>query len=210
MPKIIGIAGGSSSGKTTIAKKLFDVNQHNNNVSNLRLDDYYKDLSHLSLEARKLNNYDHPDSIDFDLLFKHLNLLMNNQIIESPIYDFVESVRKKEKRIVEPTNVIIVEGILALYDERLRKMFDIKIYVDTPDDIRLIRRIRRDIEQRGRTIDNVVNQYLATVRPMHLQFVEPSKRYADIIVPEGGHNQVAIDIIQAKIHRMMELNYEIT
>ena len=196
---VIGIAGGTASGKTTVAKKLKELAEPYGKVAMLRLDDYYKDMSHLCLEERKKINFDHPDSYDFELILKHINDLLNGIPVQKPIYDFVISVRTKETELVEPSDVIIIEGIMIFTCEELRNMFDMKIYVDTPDDIRFIRRLKRDIRDRGRTVESVVNQYLTTVRPMHHSFVEPSKRYADIIVPEGGKNEVAIDLLITKI-----------
>lgn len=200
MATIIGIAGGTASGKTTVAKRLVENQNDIGYIEMLRLDDYYKDLSHLPLDERKMINFDHMDTFDFDLLISDINKLKNGKAINSPVYDYVNHTRViGEYRKVEPSSVIIVEGIHALAEPNLRELFDIKIYVDTADDIRFIRRLKRDIEDRGRTMDSVISQYLATVRPMHLQFVEPSKRYADIIIPEGGKNEVAINILTNKI-----------
>ena len=166
----------------------------------LRLDDYYKDLSHLSLEERKNVNFDHMDTFDFDLLIEDINKLKNGETIYSPVYDYVNHTRViGNSREVKPSNVIIVEGIHALAEPKLRTLYDIKIYVDTEDDIRFIRRLKRDIRDRGRTMESVINQYLTTVRPMHLTFVEKSKTYADLIIPEGGRNNIAIDFIITKI-----------
>lgn len=204
MAKILGIAGGTASGKTTVAKKLKELAEPYGKVAMLRLDDYYKDMSHLCLEERKKINFDHPDSYDFELILKHINDLLNGIPVKKPIYDFVISVRTKETELVEPSDVIIIEGIMIFTCEELRNMFDMKIYVDTPDDIRFIRRLKRDIRDRGRTVESVVNQYLTTVRPMHHSFVEPSKRYADIIVPEGGKNEVAIDLLITKIKSFLK------
>ena len=204
MTKILGIAGGTASGKTTVAKKLKELAEPYGKVAMLRLDDYYKDMSHLCLEERKKINFDHPDSYDFELILKHINDLLNGIPVQKPIYDFVISVRTKETELVEPSDVIIIEGIMIFTCEELRNMFDMKIYVDTPDDIRFIRRLKRDIRDRGRTVESVVNQYLTTVRPMHHSFVEPSKRYADIIVPEGGKNEVAIDLLITKIKSFLK------
>ena len=204
MAKILGIAGGTASGKTTVAKKLKELAEPYGKVAMLRLDDYYKDMSHLCLEERKKINFDHPDSYDFELILKHINDLLNGIPVQKPIYDFVISVRTKETELVEPSDVIIIEGIMIFTCEELRNMFDMKIYVDTPDDIRFIRRLKRDIRDRGRTVESVVNQYLTTVRPMHHSFVEPSKRYADIIVPEGGKNEVAIDLLITKIKSFLK------
>ena len=204
MAKIIGIAGGTASGKTTIAKRLKELAEPHGKVAMLRLDDYYKDMKHLTLEQRRQINFDHPDSYDIDLLIKHINDLQNNIQIQKPVYDFVYSIRSDETEIVEPSDLIIVEGILAFCFPELLELFDMKIFVDTPDDIRFIRRLKRDIEKRGRTIESVVNQYFTTVRPMHHTFVEPSKRNADIIVPEGGKNEVAIDILSTKLRSLLK------
>lgn len=204
--KIIGIAGGTASGKTTVAQKLEELTKPYGRVVMLRLDDYYKDLRHLTLEERRKTNFDHPDSYDFNLFIKDIKKLIKGEAIDKPIYDFVNSTRTEMTEHIEPGDVIIVEGIMIFIMPELLKLFDMKIYVDTPDDIRFIRRLQRDIEYRGRTIESVVNQYLTTVRPMHLTFVEPSKRNADIIIPEGGHNLVAIDIIYTKILALLADN----
>lgn len=204
MVTIIGIAGGSASGKTTIARKIFETTKSFGSVILIRLDDYYQDLSHLPLEERRKINFDHPDSLDFDLLINHLNQLRNNKSIRKPIYDFVEHNRSPKTELIYPANVILVEGILTLALETLRELFDIKIFVDTDDDIRFIRRLQRDIRDRGRTVENVIDQYLKTVKPMHHQFVEPSRRYADVIIPEGGYNSVAIDMVITKITSLIK------
>lgn len=204
MAKIIGIAGGTASGKTTIAKRLKELAEPHGKVAMLRLDDYYKDMKHLTLEQRRQINFDHPDSYDIDLLIKHINDLQNNIQIQKPVYDFVYSIRSDETELVDPSDLIIVEGILAFCFPELLELFDMKIFVDTPDDIRFIRRLKRDMEKRGRTIESVVNQYFTTVRPMHHTFVEPSKRNADIIVPEGGKNEVAIDILSTKLRSLLK------
>ena len=196
---IIGIAGGTASGKTTVASRLYEETKKYGSVNVIRIDDYYKDQSNLSLEERRKTNFDHPSAYDKDLLVKHLNDLKKGISINKPTYDFTISTRSDIVEKIEPCNVIIVEGIMAFAIPELRDMYDIKIFVDTPDDIRFIRRLSRDIEKRGRTVDNVINQYLSTVRPMHLSFVEPSKAYADLIVPIGGENNIAIDIITTKI-----------
>ena len=196
---IIGIAGGTASGKTTVASRLYEETTKYGSVNVIRIDDYYKDQSNLSLEERRKTNFDHPSAYDKDLLVKHLNDLKKGISINKPTYDFTISTRSDIVEKIEPCNVIIVEGIMAFAIPELRDMYDIKIFVDTPDDIRFIRRLSRDIEKRGRTVDNVINQYLSTVRPMHLSFVEPSKVYADLIVPIGGENNIAIDIITTKI-----------
>ena len=202
--KIIGIAGGTASGKTTIAKKLKKISEPYGKVSMLRLDDYYKDARDKSLEERRKINFDHPDSIDIELLIKHINALKEGKTIQKPIYDFVYSVRSEETETVEPSDVLLIEGIMVFVYPELLELFDMKLFVDTPDDIRFIRRLKRDIEDRGRTVQSVVNQYLTTVRPMHHTFVEPSKRHADIIVPEGGKNEVAIDVLSTKIRSVLK------
>lgn len=196
---IIGIAGGTASGKTTIAKILYETALLYGTVAHIKLDDYYKDSSHLTFEERRQINFDHPDSYDVELIVSDINRLKNGQAIEKPTYDFVNSIRSKETEHIEPSNIIIVEGIMVFAIPEIRDLLEMKIYVDTEDDIRFIRRLKRDMNERGRTLDSVVNQYLTTVRPMHLSFVEPSKRFADIIVPEGGKNKVAVDILVTKI-----------
>lgn len=195
---LIGIGGGTSSGKTTVAYKLMEI-IGKDDVVIVPQDSYYKDRSYLPPEERENVNYDHPDAFDNDLLFKHLKLLKEGKPIDMPIYDFTQHIRKVSTVRIEPKRVVILEGIMVLADERIRDLIDIKVYVDTPDDIRVIRRIERDIQERGRSLKSVVRQYLKTVRPMHLQFIEPSKRNADIIIPEGGFNQVAIDILVGAI-----------
>ena len=167
-------------------------------------DSYYKNQSHLSFNERVRTNYDHPFAFDNDLLIEHLKDLLNNKPIEKPIYDFERHTRREETITVNPKEVIILEGILILNDEDIRNLCDIKIFVDTDSDVRVIRRITRDIKERGRTLDSVIDQYMTTVRPAHLQFVEPSKKYADIIIPEGGYNKVAIDIIVTKINSILD------
>jgi len=197
---IIGIAGGTASGKTTIAKKVFNETSKQGTVSMIKIDDYYKILDHLTYEERANVNYDHPDAYDIELLTKHLNDLKNGLSIEKPVYDFVNHNRSKEiVEKIEPTNIIILEGILTLAIKELRDICDIKLYVDTPDDIRFIRRLIRDTQDRGRTLEPTVEQYLTAVSPMHLTFVERSKSFADLIIPEGGNNTVAIDFIITKI-----------
>lgn len=197
-PILIGITGGTGSGKSSIADTIYS-SFSNECIAMIQQDMYYKDQSHLSMEERVKTNYDHPKAFDNDLLIEHLESLINGIAIEKPIYDFSCHNRAKETVRVEPRDIIIVEGILVLEDERIRNLLDIKVYVDTDADIRILRRLIRDINERGRTVDSVVNQYLEVVRPMHLQFTEPTKRYADIIVPEGGQNKVAIDILVTKI-----------
>ncbi len=199
---IIGIAGGTASGKTTIAKRLYDEASKNGSVALIKIDDYYYNKDKIPLNESGKRNYDHPDSYDSTLLFNHLNDLKNNIAIDKPIYDFVSQARANKTEKILPANIIIVEGIMAFAIPKLRKMYDIKIFVDTPDDIRFIRRLTRDIEIRGRSLESVINQYLESVRPMHHAFVEPSKKYADIIIPEGGYNDVAFDILMSKIEKL--------
>lgn len=202
-PILIGITGGTGSGKSSIADAIYS-SFSNECIAMIQQDMYYKDQSDLSMEERIKTNYDHPKAFDNDLLIKHLNDLSNGISIDKPIYDFSAHNRAKETVRVEPRSIIIVEGILVLEDIRLRELLDIKVYVDTDADIRILRRLVRDINERGRTVDSVINQYLEVVRPMHLQFTEPTKRYADIIVPEGGQNKVAIDILVSKIKDILK------
>lgn len=197
-PIIIGVSGGSGSGKTSVSRAIFN-NFPNHSIMMLEHDSYYKDQSHLSFEERLKTNYDHPFAFDTDLLIEHLEKLLNYETIEKPVYDYVAHTRSTETVIQEPKEVIILEGILILEDKRLRDLMDIKIYVDTDDDIRIIRRIKRDMVERGRTLDSIIDQYLSVVKPMYHQFIEPTKRYADVIVPEGGENRVAIDLINTKV-----------
>jgi len=201
-PLLIGITGGTGSGKSTVAYEIAR-SLPEESICTIEQDSYYKDQSHLSFEERVKTNYDHPDAFDTPLLTKHLKMLLNGQPIDKPIYDFSRHNRKKETIRVEPKNIIILEGILILQEPEIRNLLDIKIYVDTDPDVRIIRRITRDMKERGRTYESIIKQYLNVVRPMHLQFVEPSKRYADIIIPEGGFNKVAIDIITAKINSIL-------
>ncbi len=199
----IGIAGGSASGKTTLAQNVYNASSKYSSVTMIRLDDYYKHYDDLSFEERIKLNFDHPNAYDFDLLIEHIKLLKAGIEIPKPIYDFVKFNRSEEIEKIKPANVIIIEGIMLFAVPELCEMFDIKLYVQTPDDIRFIRRVTRDIKYRGRTLDNVIDQYLNTVRPMHNQFVEPSKKYADLIIPEGGQNEVVIDIILNKIENLI-------
>ncbi|MBU3191267.1 uridine kinase [Clostridium bowmanii] len=202
-PISIGITGGTGSGKSTIAREIYK--QFDDScIAMLEQDSYYKDQSDLSFEERIKTNYDHPDAFDTSLLVEHLNLLLEGQSIKKPIYNFEVHNRMKETVSVEPKEIIIVEGILVLQEKVLRDMLDIKIYVDTDADVRFIRRLVRDINERGRTTDSVIKQYLNVVKPMHEQFTEPTKRYADIIIPEGGHNKVAIDIITSNIRQTLQ------
>lgn len=197
-PMIIGIAGGTGSGKTTVAKKIFECIDKEQVVV-IEHDAYYKDQSHMDFEERLKTNYDHPFAFDTELLLQHLTTLKESKPVEKPVYSFVSHTRQQETVRVSPRKTIILEGILILEDKRIRDLLDIKVYVDTDADVRIIRRMLRDIKERGRNVDSVVEQYLSVVRPMHLQFVEPSKKYADIIIPEGGDNLVAIDILVTKV-----------
>ncbi len=199
---LIGISGASGSGKTLVANTLYEL-LGSDKVVILQEDSYYKDLSHLPFEERVRYNFDHPDAFDHNLLIDHLNRLLRGESIEHPIYDFKTHSRKKETRRVGPHQIIILEGILILAVPEVREMMDIKIYIDTPPDICFIRRLKRDIHERGRSVDSVIKQYEETVRPMYLQFVEPSKRYADLIIPHGGKNVIAIDIVKTKIERLL-------
>lgn len=197
-PVIIGVAGGSGSGKTTVCNKIYDYFS-GQSIAMVEHDSYYRDQSEISFEERLKTNYDHPFAFDTDLLVEHLTRLLNHESIEVPVYDYARHTRSTDTITVEPQDVIIIEGILILEDKRLRDLMDIKIYVDTADDLRIIRRIQRDMKERGRSLDSIIDQYLTVVREMHEQFVEPSKKYADIIMPEGGHNTVAIDLVTSKI-----------
>jgi uridine kinase len=198
LPLVIGIAGGSGSGKTTVANSLLErVGEER--IAYLPHDAYYKDLSALPPQQRAEVNFDHPNSLENELLCRHIEALRLGEPVELPVYDFTTHSRTAETIRVEPKPVIIVEGILIFIEAGLRGMFDIKIYVDTDPDLRFIRRLERDLRERGRTTESVIHQYLTTVRPMHLEFVEPSKRYADIIIPEGGYNTVALDMVVARI-----------
>ncbi len=202
-PLIIGITGGTGSGKSTIARAIFESIPEAN-VAIIEQDCYYKDQSHLPAEERVKVNYDHPLAFDTDLLVEHIRALLQGQAIDKPQYDFTVHNRKVEKIKIEPRDIILVEGILVLDCPELRELMDIKIFVDTDMDVRIIRRITRDMSERGRTLDSVIDQYLTVVKPMHFEFVEPTKRYADLIIPEGGHNFVAIDIMVTKIKSILE------
>lgn len=201
---IIGIAGGSASGKTSIAKQLYEYFKGHHKVVIIKQDDYYKDQTHLSMEERVNTNYDHPFAFDTDLLVQQLEQLKNKQSIEKPIYDYTLHTRRQETETIEPRDVILLEGIFVLAEARVRDMCDILVYVDTDNDIRFMRRLKRDIEERGRSLNSVCEQYLNTVRPMHEQFIEPSKKYAHIIIPEGGSNYVAIDLLITKIKSIID------
>lgn len=204
-PIIIGIAGGSGSGKTTIAQKIHK-SLPEDRVLIMTQDSYYKEHKEMTKEERDQINFDHPDAFDTKLLVAQLKQLLNGQAIEMPIYDFPTHLRSDKTIHVEPADIIILEGILVLADERLRDLMSIKVYVDTDDDIRLIRREKRDMKERGYDLDYIISQYLTTVKPMYNQFIDPSKRYADIIVPEGGENNVAIDMLSTKIRSVLHEN----
>jgi len=194
---IIGIAGGSGSGKTTLAKGIKNMLKEHATI--IAHDYYYRQHAELSFEERSKLNYDHPNTIETELLIKHLHLLKEGKSINRPIYSFVTHLRLEETILIKPTKVIILEGILLLENKELRDMMDIKVYVDTDSDIRLIRRIERDVNERGRSLDSVIKQYLKTVKPMHEQFIEPSKKYADLIIPEGGYNKVVLNILTERL-----------
>lgn len=200
---IIGVAGGTASGKTTVSQAILD-RVGRDRIAFIQHDSYYRDLSHLPVEERRVMNFDHPDSLENELLIRHLQELLVGHVIDVPVYDFRIHTRLSETRRLEPKPVILVEGILVFVDKALRDMMDVKIYVDTPADIRFIRRLERDINERGRSLHSVIDQYQDTVRPMHLEFVEPSKRYADVIIPQGGFNVVALDMIVAQVRRLLE------
>jgi len=199
---IIGISGGTGSGKTTVANRILE-SVRASEVVFIQQDSYYRNIEDLPLDIREVANFDHPDALDNDLLIHHVRKLKSGEPIDLPIYDFKTNTRLSETRPLAPKPIVIVEGILIFAEPRLRELMDIKVFVDTPDDIRFIRRLRRDIAERGRTIDSVIEQYTGTVRPMHMQFVEPSKRYADVIIPEGGHNLVSIDLLSGKIRERL-------
>lgn len=202
-PVVIGVAGGSGSGKTSVTKAIYESFK-GHSILMLEQDYYYKDQSHLPMEERLKTNYDHPLAFDNDLLIEHLEKLLRHEPIEKPVYDYAIHTRSSDIIAVEPKDVIILEGILILEDERLRNLMDMKLYVDTDADLRIIRRLLRDIKERGRSMDSVIEQYVTVVRPMHNQFIEPTKRYADVIIPEGGHNHVAIDLMVTKIQTILE------
>jgi uridine kinase len=204
-PVVIGVTGGSGSGKTSVTKAIYE-SFRGHSILMLEQDYYYKDQSHLPFEERLKTNYDHPLAFDNNLLIEHLEKLLRFEPIEKPVYDYSLHTRSDKVIPVEPQDVIILEGILVLEDERLRNLMDIKLFVDTDADLRIIRRLQRDIQERGRTLDSVIDQYVNVVRPMHNQFIEPTKRYADVIIPEGGHNHVAIDLMVTKIQTILEQN----
>ena len=201
-PVVIGIAGGTGSGKSTVASGILN-RVGANHIALLPHDAYYRELHTMSVEERQRVNFDHPDSLETDLLVQHVKQLRAGNTIELPVYDFTTHSRTEKTIHIEPRRVILVEGILIFYEVELRKLFDVKIFVDTDADIRFIRRLQRDIIERGRTTESVIKQYLGTVRPMHMEFVEPTKRYADVIIPEGGLNTVAMDMVIARIESML-------
>jgi uridine kinase len=201
-PLIIGIAGGSGSGKSTVARKVGEALSRSS-VAFLDMDAYYRNFAHLPMEERKRVNWDHPESFDTDLLASQVRELCAGRAIDKPVYDFVTHTRSTRTERVQPADVLLLDGILLFADERIRELCDVKVFVDAEADVRLIRRLKRDVTKRGRTLEEVIAQYLETVQPMHLQFVEPSKRYADVIVPRGGHNSIAIEMIVAKIHHRL-------
>lgn len=202
-PVIIGIAGGSASGKTTIAQKIIDTFKDTNSIAIIKEDDYYKDQSNLSFEDRKKTNYDHPLAFDHELMRFQIQELIAGRIVEKPTYDYTVHNRSDKTEIVEPKDVIIIEGLFVLEEKEIRDLLDIKVFVDTPNDIRFIRRLVRDINERGRDINNIIDQWCATVRVMHDEFIEPSKKYADVIIPEGGGNSVGIDLLITKIDSIL-------
>ena len=199
---VVGVAGGTGSGKTTVVQRIVD-SLAPGPVARLHHDSYYRDLGHLAPEARDRVNFDHPDALESDLLARHLDRLREGRSVRVPVYDFATHTRRAEPRRVAATPVVIVEGILLLAEPEVRRRLDVKIYVDTDADLRFIRRLRRDLEERGRTLEAVIRQYTETVRPMHLEFVEPSKRYADLILPMGGRNDVAIEMLSARLRSVL-------
>ena len=202
-PLVVGIAGGSGSGKSTVARRLTEALQ-GASVAFIDMDAYYRNFAHLAMDERRRINWDHPDAFDWELLLEQLRALAAGLPVEKPVYDFVTHTRAPATVPLAPVDVIVIDGILLFTDERVRELCDVKVFVDADADVRVIRRIRRDTRVRGRSLEEILDQYLTTVQPMHLQFVEPSKRYADIIVPRGGHNQVAIEMLVAKIQRRLE------
>lgn len=201
-PLIIGIAGGTGSGKTTVARKIADA-LPSASVAFLDMDGYYRDFSHLSMEDRRKINWDHPEAFDLDLFASHLEQLARGESVLKPVYDFTQHIRSSRTEEILAADVVVVDGILLFTDERIRELFDVKVFVDADPDIRLVRRIQRDMMERDRPLEEILTQYLTTVRPMHQQFVEPGKRYADIIVPRGGQNTVAIEMILTTIQRRL-------
>jgi len=205
MSVVIGIAGGSGSGKTTVQRRIME-RFGPRRIALLDHDAYYRDLAHLAQDQRARFNFDHPDALETDLMVAHLDALLDGQAIEKPTYSFETHGRLDATEPIEPRPVILIDGILVLAEPALRDRMDVKLYVDAPDDVRLMRRIERDLHERGRSIDSVLEQYRRTVRPMHLEFVEPSKRHADVIIPRGGRNQVAIDMVLARVQSLLNVD----
>ena len=204
-PLVIGIAGGTGSGKSSLARKVAEALQASSaSVAFIDMDAYYRNFAHLPMEERRRINWDHPDAFDTDFLVEQMAQLARGEAVDKPVYDFVTHTRAPHTVRVEPTDAIVIDGILLFVDERMRELCDVKVFVDADADVRLIRRIRRDMRKRGRPLEEILDQYLTTVQPMHLQFVEPSKRYADVIIPRGGHNVVATEMIIAKLLRTLE------
>jgi uridine kinase len=201
VPIVIGVAGGSGSGKSTVVRRIVET-LGTADVTVLEHDRYYRDHPELRLEERAALNYDHPDSLETNLLVEHVQTLKAGRSVDVPVYDFARHARQATRDRLSPRTAVIIEGILIFADAELRSLMEVKVFVDTDDDTRFIRRLQRDVSERGRTVDSVIDQYLSTVKPMHLEFVEPSKRYADVIVPEGGHNQVAIDMLMTLIRSL--------
>ncbi len=204
-PFLIGVAGGTCSGKTTISESLARL-AGDENVALIKLDSYYVASTHADLAEREKSNYDHPDLFDWQLLNDHLAALVAGATVPVPVYDYADYRRSDDVRMVHPARIVVVEGILVLYDVALRERFDLRVFVDTDADIRLIRRLERDVAERGRTMDSIVAQYLATVRPSHEQFIEPSKRHADVILPHGGMNEPALDVLLARVRELVRVN----
>lgn len=201
-PFVVGVAGGTASGKTTVAERLSELLQ-SGCLALMKLDAYYRHRPELTFEQRTKINYDHPDAFDWDLLRAHLDALCAGEAIEMPVYDYAAHLRSDQVTRLYPTSIVVVEGILVLWDQPLRERFDLRVYVDADPDVRFIRRLSRDVSDRGRTPDSVIDQYLGTVRPSHLQFIEPSKRYADVIIPNGGHNEPALQMLRARMTELL-------
>ena len=201
-PFLIGVAGGTCSGKTTVTERLVDL-VGPGHLSLIKQDAYYVDRTHQPMDERVRANYDHPDAFDWGLTFEQLSTLLAGRSVDVPVYDYPNHTRSSDVIRVEPTRIVVFEGILALYDEELRDLFDLRIFVDTDADVRLIRRLERDVRDRGRTPESIMRQYMTTVRPSHLQFIEPTKRHADVIIPEGGHNDRALDVLVARINSLV-------
>jgi uridine kinase len=202
-PLIIGIAGGTGSGKTTVARRIAEA-LTGSSVLSLDMDAYYRNRTDLTLDERRHLNWDHPEAFDLDLLLAHLDALALRRAVDKPVYDYVTHLRADRTERLEPADVVVIDGILLFVDARVRERCDVKLFVDTDADIRLVRRIRRDMRARGRPLDEILEQYLGTVRPMHQEFVEPSKQHADVIIPRGGHNEVGIGMIVARIHQRLQ------